>query len=106
MKNFFLCKFFVNKKITKKRLGKSKFLILDDHYKNLNNNLLKDLFSIALDYYGKSKFDRNLLIIKQNKIYTNKNDINLNNIIINKKGSIRLKIKEKKNNFNFSWKYE
>ena len=85
LKNYFNCSFYTNQNITKKKIAKSDVIIFDHHYKRINNELIKDKFVIGLDYYGKSNFNRNILVLKQKKIYTKYNNINIENIIIDKK---------------------
>ena len=99
LKNYFNCSFYNNKNVTKKKIAKSDAIIFDHHYKTINNKLLEDKFVIGLDYYGKSTLNRNILVLKQKKIYTKYNNINIENAIIDKK---KLYYKKKKNKKKFS----
>lgn len=86
LKKYYICKLYINKNINKKNTKNSDVIILDHHFKKINSSLFQNIFTLALDYYGKSKFDKNFLVIKQKKIFTKNNNINLENLILDKKG--------------------
>ena len=94
LKNFYNCKFYLNKLPNyKKKNNLKKVLILDSHYPNetLIKNLKKNYYIIGLDYFGKIKIDMNILVHNHKKTFQKKLFVGKKYILLDKEKLLEVK---------------
>ena len=101
LKKRYVCKLYINKIPKTQKIHKKEILILDSHFpnKNLIKKLNKNFIIIGLDYFGKIKIEKNIIILKHKKTFEKKSHIGMENIIIDKENLNKYsKLKIIKNN--------